>query len=429
MTAERILFITPQPFFMERGSPYRVRAEIQAIVAQGFEVDLLSYPFGTELPIEGVTHFRSMNIPGIREVSIGWSWRKLLLDLSLFLSKIRLLLTRRYSVIHGVEDAGVMAAFITLFFRIPFIFDMHSQMSEQLSQCVIREGSWTHRQFVRAERWCMNRAAGIITVSDAITARARKIAPHVPAMTLEDLALGGADDATPESVREIRSKFQLNGRPLAVYTGNFEPYQGIDLLLGGFAELVKLHERGLNGAQRPLLLVVGGGNDNDPRMIHYRRLCGELKLDEDVIFAGQQPEAAMASFMSMAEVLVSPRIAGAHTPLKIYTYMAATKPIVATRITSHTNVLNDEYAFLAEAEPVPFAHALREAFDQDPEKLTQRSTRVERALQLLQKRFSRAEFERRMGVLYRAVRGESLSEEVLLSPETLELRQRQQSWV
>ena len=427
MTAERILFITPQPYFMERGSPYRVRAEVQAILAQGFEVDLLSYPFGTELPMKGVTHYRSLSIPGITEVPIGWSWRKLLLDVSLFFSALRLLLSRRYAVVHGVEDAGVMAALLSIFFRTPFIFDMHSQMSEQLSQCVIREGSWIHRQFVKAERWCMNRASGIITVSDAITARARAIAPHVPAMTLEDLALGGVDEVDAEQVSEIRSKLQLNGRPLAVYTGNFEPYQGIDLLLNGFAELMKLHDS-QPPAGRPMLLVVGGGHSNDPRMLHYLRICSELQLDGDVIFAGQQPEAAMSSFMSMAEVLVSPRIAGAHTPLKIYTYMAATKPIVATRITSHTNVLNDENAFLAEAEPISFSRALLEAFDQDPLQRAKRDARVERALRLLQKRFSRAEFERRMGVLYRAVRGESLSEEVLMSPETLELRQQQQSW-
>ncbi len=428
MTAERILFITPQPFFMERGSPYRVRAEVQAIVSQGYAVDLLSYPFGTDLPLDGVRHFRAMSIPGIREVPIGWSRRKLLLDISLFLSALRLLLTRRYTAVHGVEDAGVMTACLTRIFKVPFVFDMHSQMSEQLSQCIIREGSWLHRQFCRMEQWCMRRAAGIITVSDAITARARTIAPQVPAMTLEDLALGGADEIDQEVTERIRKSLGLNGRPLAVYTGNFEPYQGIDLLLGGFSEFMRMTAES-PPALRPQLVIVGGGSESDPRMLRYRKMCRELRLENDVIFAGQQPESAMASFMSLAEVLVSPRIAGAHTPLKIYTYMAASKPIVATRITSHTNVLNDDNAYLAEAEPALFAVALREAFDQGAEKLVERRNRVARASQLLQKRFSRAEFERRMGVLYRAVRGESLSDEVLLSPETLELRQRQQSWV
>lgn len=424
-----VLFITPQPFFQERGSPYRVRAEIQALAAQGFHVHLLSYPLGRDADLPGVTHFRSYPVPGIRDVSIGWSFRKLALDFTMFIKAFVMLLRYRYVAIHGVEDAGVMAAILSPLFRTPYIFDMHSQMSEQLAQCVVRPGGALHRCVMAAERWCMRRAGGIITVSDVITARVRAIAPHVPAMTLEDLALGCTEGITPESTAALREKLNAGRSQLAVYTGNFEPYQGIDLLLKGFAELVRRRKQRLaDGDRAALLVLVGGGDESDARFRLYRAMAKELGIMDSVVFAGQQNEREVGVYTEIADILVSPRIAGAHTPLKIYTYMAAGKPIVATRISAHTNVLNDGNSFLGDPTVEAFADALEVGFNMSAEGVTSRAERVSRARELLERRFSRAEFFRRTSVLYRAVLGEHLSDEVLLSPESLELRQQQQSW-
>jgi hypothetical protein len=54
-------------------------------------------------------------------------------------------------------------------------------------------------------------------------------------------------------------------------------------------------------------------------------------------------------------VLVSPRSTGTNTPLKIYQYLRAARPIVATRLLTHTQVLSDEVAILTEPTPEAFA--------------------------------------------------------------------------
>jgi len=54
----------------------------------------------------------------------------------------------------------------------------------------------------------------------------------------------------------------------------------------------------------------------------------------------------MPGFMTMASVLVSPRVKGTNTALKIYTYMQSGRPIVATRLPTHTQVLDDSCAIL-----------------------------------------------------------------------------------
>ena len=51
-----------------------------------------------------------------------------------------------------------------------------------------------------------------------------------------------------------------------------------------------------------------------------------------------------------------------NTPLKIYQYLRSGRPIVATRLRTHTQVLDDDVAFLAEATPKGLADAMIAAF-------------------------------------------------------------------
>ena len=65
MSKKRILFISPQPFFQWRGSPIRVKYNLQALSDLGYEVDLVTLPFGEDVQIDGVTIHRMSPIPGV----------------------------------------------------------------------------------------------------------------------------------------------------------------------------------------------------------------------------------------------------------------------------------------------------------------------------------------------------------------------------
>ena len=55
--------------------------------------------------------------------------------------------------------------------------------------------------------------------------------------------------------------------------------------------------------------------------------------------------------MQISHVLISPRINGTNTPLKMYAYLRSGKPIVATNLYTHTQVLDSNVAVLVEANP------------------------------------------------------------------------------
>jgi glycosyltransferase involved in cell wall biosynthesis len=68
----------------------------------------------------------------------------------------------------------------------------------------------------------------------------------------------------------------------------------------------------------------------------------------------------MSLYLAAGDILVSSRMTGTNTPLKIYSYLRSGKPIVATRLLTHTQVLNDEVAVLTEPTAQAFAEGALE---------------------------------------------------------------------
>ena len=63
-------------------------------------------------------------------------------------------------------------------------------------------------------------------------------------------------------------------------------------------------------------------------------------------------------FLAYASILISPRLNGTTVPLKIYSYLHAGKPIVATNIDAHTQVLTEDTAMLVDPNQDAFAEGI-----------------------------------------------------------------------
>jgi len=138
-----------------------------------------------------------------------------------------------------------------------------------------------------------------------------------------------------------------------LYTGTFEAYQGLDLLFEAMA-LVRARRADVR------LLLAGGKPGQVERARDQARVAGIVEV---AVFAGERPASAIPAYLLAADVLVSPRSKGTNTPLKIYQYLRSGKPIVATRLLTHTQVLSDDTAILTGASAAEFAEGILAALD------------------------------------------------------------------
>jgi glycosyltransferase involved in cell wall biosynthesis len=159
-------------------------------------------------------------------------------------------------------------------------------------------------------------------------------------------APGSGDSPVAGSGAQVRAELGLDPKaPVILYTGTFEAYQGLDLLFDAARRVVD---------RRPdARFVLAGGRP--AQIAAARAQAAHFGVTSCVVFAGQRPAEEIPLFLDAADVLVSPRSTGTNTPLKIYQYLRSGRPIVATRLLTHTQVLNDEVAILTAANAEGFA--------------------------------------------------------------------------
>jgi glycosyltransferase involved in cell wall biosynthesis len=103
------------------------------------------------------------------------------------------------------------------------------------------------------------------------------------------------------------------------------------------------------------LVLAGGHADQVTRARADARGAG---IEEVTIFAGERPASEMPAYLLASDLLVSPRSRGTNTPLKIYQYLRSGKVIVATRLLTHTQVLDDDTAILTGVTPQEYADGI-----------------------------------------------------------------------
>jgi glycosyltransferase involved in cell wall biosynthesis len=115
-----------------------------------------------------------------------------------------------------------------------------------------------------------------------------------------------------------------------------------------------------------------------------------------MVFTGQQPAKEIPGFVQAADLLVSPRMRGTNTPLKIYSYLRSGKPIVATNLLTHTQVLTPAIARLVDPGAQPLADAMLQLIEQPAE----RARLAAAAAAVAQEKYSRQSYLLRTAQAY-----------------------------
>jgi glycosyltransferase involved in cell wall biosynthesis len=347
----RILMIAPEPFFEPRGTPFSQYHRIRALADLGHTVDLVTYPFGSDVALPGLRVFRCVRPPFVRRVRIGPSWAKVALDLALAFTALRRVLAERYDVVHSHEEGAAIGVVLARFIRRPHLYDMHSSLPQQLENFSFSRSRALKAAFSWLERVVVRRSRVVIVICPHLAETVKGILPSADPILIEN-APGSGDAPSAGSGVRVRSEFGLGPEtPLVVYTGTFEAYQGLDLLFDAAARVRQ--------ARPDARFLLAGGR---PEQVQAARaLARRAGVEAETIFAGERPASEIPLFLDAADVLVSPRSTGTNTPLKIYQYLRAGRPIVATRLLTHTQVLDDEVAVLTDPTPEGLATGVLEA--------------------------------------------------------------------
>jgi glycosyltransferase involved in cell wall biosynthesis len=381
----KILLLASHPFYQDRGTPIAVHLMLQALAARGEHVDVLTYHEGADRLYPGpgtVRIFRIPPPPACRNIRPGFSLKKLVADAALYRMAIRMARQTRYDLVHAVEESVFMALRIAHRVGTPYVYDMDSSMSQQIVDKL--PAARLLLPLMRSwERKAVRGAAAVAAVCDALADQARADGA-AKTVILRDVPLLGITAAPSGGAQGFRERLGISG-PSLLYVGNLESYQGIDLLIESFARLPQPFS-----AQ---LVIVGGAPEHVEK---YKRLAEIRDVGDLVHLIGPRPLSDMAVLMDEADVLVSPRIHGTNTPMKIFSYMASGKAILATDLFTHTQVLDQETAALAAPTPPAFAAAMATLIA-DPEQRQRLGAAAQRAVQT---KYSLDVFQRTLNELY-----------------------------
>jgi glycosyltransferase involved in cell wall biosynthesis len=380
----RILVVAPEPFFEDRGTPIALRNILEAASGLGFQIDLLTFPVGEPVVLPGLCIIRVGAWLPIRRVPIGFSFRKVILDLCLAPALIQRARRGGYDFIYALEEAAPLAQALRRWHRLPIVYDMQSSLPEQLKAHPILGRPGIQRLLLRIERWVI-RGADRVVCSAGLRSHVLSIAPTADVrewnFPAEPAPVGR------EEPNRLREKLDIGpGARVVLYAGNFEAYQGLELLLSAVPGV-------LTEVPGAVFVLVGA---NGRSRITGSKVVAALREQGFVKIVARRPKSEMPGFLALADVVVSPRENIGNIGLKVFEYMAAGKAIVATDTPAHRSVLDDERAVLVDPSPDAMGAAIARLL-RDP---AARSRLGEAARSYAEANLSRGNFAEQVALLY-----------------------------
>jgi glycosyltransferase involved in cell wall biosynthesis len=222
--------------------------------------------------------------------------------------------------------------------------------------------------FSRLERVMLRRSEHVFVSNDGLL---RMLGPLVDEGRMSvvfdyvDLDIFDQSRIDQTVLSALRRRFKPEGERLVAYIGMFKNYQGVDYLIRAFAAVAERFP----GTR---LLLVGDG----PCRADYEALIAELGIADRVLMPGLVPHRAVATYLAVADVLVSPRIDNDITQggfvSQMPEYMAAGKAIVATEVSGCVYLLRDGAGILVEPnDDAALAAGIERALTLSPEGLAE----------------------------------------------------------
>lgn len=357
--------LAPEPFFQPRGTPISVYFRLKALAALGHEVDLITYHLGENKTFKHLRILRIPNFFSIKKIKIGPSLVKIPLDMLMLVKAVFQLAIKRYDLIFSHEEAAFFGTVLAKLWRKPHVYDMHSSLPQQLENFEFSRSKSLKAVFTRIEHFVFRYSQAIIVICPDLLHKVQDVGFAKKTILLENFIDFEYTSPTRREIMAERKQLAAETDKIVLYVGNFQPYQGIPLLLDAAAQI---KDEGI------VFLLVGGGEADVSLM---KKKAIEMNAAKKLKFIGQVPPEKIPLYLMMADVLVSPRIAGTNTPLKIYSFLKSGKPLVATKLWTHTQILDNKISILVRPDAKSIASGISMAlFDEEAQDRAQTAKEI-----------------------------------------------------
>jgi glycosyltransferase involved in cell wall biosynthesis len=315
--------VAPTSFFLDYGCHVRILEEARALQRLGHQVTIVTYYLGRDLP--DLEIIRTRPTPWRSDYEVGSSLHKIAFDLFLTWTGVKVVLRRRFDLIHGHLHEGALIGYIISRLRgVPLVADFQGSMTSEMvdHQFLDPDGPWYG--WLRLLEWRITNLPDTVVTSTQMTAlllerdfncSGKRIHPLPDCVNLDFFR---PDVLEPQTVLDRRRALGIPaGKPVVAYLGLLADYQGTPHLLQA-AELLK--KRGVEAH----FLIMGF-----PGVEHYRRMAIDLEIIDRVTFTGKVPYGEAPAHLALGNVAVAPKLSATEGAGKILNYMAMGLPTVA----------------------------------------------------------------------------------------------------
>lgn len=210
-------------------------------------------------------------------------------------------------------------------FKLPLILEVNAPLAQERAL----HGNLSLKSFARmSEKAIWNAADKVLPVSNVLAEQV--LAAGVPEDRIEVIHNGVEDDfLRRRDAGPLRSRYGLDGKLVLGFSGFVRDWHGVDRVVEFIA-----------GAERPdlHLLIVGDG----PARGGLETLAQKLGVAGRVTITGVVQREEMADHIAAFDVALQPAVVDYASPLKLFEYMAQSKPIFAPATQNIREVLTDD---------------------------------------------------------------------------------------
>ncbi|MBA3832244.1 MAG: glycosyltransferase family 4 protein [Chthoniobacterales bacterium] len=322
-TGYSIAMVAACPFPANHGSAASIREMSDTLSEMGHDVHIVTYPTGQdEIRVRRAKVHRTAPFQPETNAKVGPSPEKFLFDFQLLRLLCRVIRRERIDIIHAhnYEGAlvGIMAKWIT---GRPLLYNAVNLMADELAGYRFIRPAWIAHGLARALDWFTP------IFPDHITA----VSPELKDWFIEHGVRAGKVDMVPAGIEpelfdnptpeKFRQQYQINGRPVVMYTGVLNAFQRVDYLLRAFAIALQ--------TQPDALLLMVSPLVSESHEKELKQLAAELGISPAIIWIAPHALEDLPSYLALADVTVVPRPECPGHPVKLLNYMLAGKAIVS----------------------------------------------------------------------------------------------------